>query len=75
MHTASLAASFAFATPPSSTRNALHADDPALPARGKELFPYLQEVPDPRGRRGRRYDVAVLLGFCLVGFCTGARAT
>jgi hypothetical protein len=43
----------------------------ALAALGRELLPYLEVVPDPRGRQGRRYELAVLLVLCLVGFCTG----
>ena len=74
MNPASLAASFASAALPSSARRALDAEDPAaLAALGKELIPYLQEVPDPRGRQGRRYDLTVLLVLCLVGFCTGCQ--
>jgi predicted transposase YbfD/YdcC len=74
MHTASLAASFASAVLPSCARAAVERGDPAaLTGLGQALLPYLGAVPDPRGRQGRRYELAVLLVFCLVGFCTGCQ--
>jgi predicted transposase YbfD/YdcC len=48
-------------------------DAVALVALGKELFPYLLAVPDPRGRQGRCYELEILLVLCLVGFCTGCQ--
>lgn len=74
MNPASLAASFAVDHLPSCTRLAVERGKPAaLAAFGRELFPYLLAVPDPRGRQGRRYDLAVLLVLCVVGFCTGCQ--
>jgi len=73
MNTASLAASFSTDLLPSSTRAALERGEPeALWSLGQQLFPYVATVPDPRGRRGRRYELALLLVVCLVGFCTGS---
>ena len=72
MPPASLAASFASGLVPSCTRAAVAPGPPdALVALGRELVPYLVGVPDPRGRQGRRYELAVLLVLCLVGFCAG----
>jgi predicted transposase YbfD/YdcC len=74
MPPASLAASFASIALPSSARAALQSAEPAaLVALGRQLYPYLGGVPDPRGRQGRRYELALLLGFCVVGFCTGCQ--
>src|SRR5690349_4652579 len=78
MHPAPLAVPFASLGLPSSapaTVAAVQGEAPAaLVALGKELFPYLGAVPDPRGRQGRRYELAVLLVLCLVGFCTGCQS-
>ena len=49
------------------------AETGVLSALGQELLPYLWAVPDPRGRQGRRYELAPLLVLCLVGFCTGCQ--
>lgn len=77
MNPAALAASFASTSLPSSACAACAAVRAAGPAAlgtlGRELLPYLQAVPDPRGRQGRRYDLALLLVLCLVGFCTGCQ--
>jgi predicted transposase YbfD/YdcC len=78
MHSAPLAASFSSVVLPSSVRSAVRTawegDDPAaLGTLGQALLPYVQTVPDPRGRQGRRYELAVLLVLCLVGFCTGCQ--
>ena len=74
MKPASLATSFSPTVLPSSTRAALAREEPAaLLHCSQELFPYLRAVPDPRGRQGRRYDLAGLLAVCLVGFCTGCQ--
>jgi hypothetical protein len=72
MNPASLAASFSPELLPSSTLAAVERREPAaLAALGRELLPYLEAVPDPRGRQGRRYERSVLLVLCLVRFCTG----
>ena len=56
MNAASVAASFAAVPLPSSARAVFEGDDPAVfAALGKELFPYLRQVPDPGGRQGRCY--------------------
>src|SRR4051794_37407227 len=74
MSPASLAASFSPAILPSCTRGSVQRGEPAaLAALGRELYPYLLAVPDPRGRQGRRYELAILLVLCLVGFCTGCQ--
>lgn len=74
MYPASLAASFASALLPPSTQAAVARGEPAaLAALGRELFPYLLAVPDPRGRQGRRYELVQLLVLCLIGFCTGCQ--
>jgi predicted transposase YbfD/YdcC len=72
MNPASLAASVSSTLLPPSPRAAVESGEPAaLVALSRELRPYLDGVSDPRGRQGRRYELAVLLVFCLVGFCTG----
>ena len=77
MHPTPLSVSFASLDLPSSAPAAVPtvpSEDPgALVALGRALFPYLEAVPDPRGRQGRRYDLRVLLVLCLVGFCTGCQ--
>lgn len=74
MNPASLAVSFASVVLPSSTRAVVeHGEPAALATLGRELLPYLSALPDPRGRQGRRYELAVLLAFCLIGFCTGCQ--
>jgi len=77
MHPAPLAASFSSLGLPSSppaVAAAVRREEPAaLAVLGRELVPYLLEVPDPRGRQGRRYELTVLLVLCLVGFGTGCQ--
>jgi len=76
MHTASLAPSFPTtrgSSCPLPAGAALpHADPAAWLALGEQLLPYLQEVPDPRAARGRRYPLPLLLVLCLLGLCCGS---
>ena len=74
MNPASLAASLSSVLLPSCMRAAVERGEPAaLTALGRELYPYLLAVTDPRGRQGRRYELPALLILCLVGFCTGCQ--
>src|SRR5687767_2811087 len=77
MPPAALTTSFSLAVLPASARAvivAAHTAGPTeLAALGQELAPYLREIPDPRGRQGRRYALVGLLALCLVGFCTGSQ--
>lgn len=44
-----------------------------LPARAGGLLAYLAEVPDPRGRQGRRHPLAAMLTAIVCGLLCGAR--
>ena len=47
---------------------------PALPsAPAGNLLDYLQQVPDPRGRQGRRHGLAAMLAAVVCGLLCGAR--
>lgn len=64
---------------PSSLIDALarHREDvdfPCLPARLRTLAQLLDEVPDPRRIRGRRYRIGSLLALCLVAVLGGAKS-
>ena len=43
------------------------------PARAGNLLSYLAQVPDPRGRKGRRHDLSALLTAVVCGILCGAR--
>src|SRR6266853_2043032 len=43
------------------------------PARAGSLLTYLAQVPDPRGRKGRRHDLSALLTAVVCGILCGAR--
>jgi hypothetical protein len=43
------------------------------PARAGSLLAYLAQVPDPRGRKGRRHDLSALLTAVICGILCGAR--
>jgi DDE_Tnp_1-associated/Transposase DDE domain len=43
------------------------------PARAGSLLAYLAQVPDPRGRKGRRHDLSALLTAVVCGILCGAR--
>jgi DDE family transposase len=43
------------------------------PARAGSLLSYLAQVPDPRGRKGRRHDLSALLTAVVCGILCGAR--
>lgn len=44
-----------------------------LPARAGSLLAYLAQVPDPRGRKGRRHSLAAMLAAVVCGLLCGAR--
>ena len=43
------------------------------PAPAGSLLEYLQQIPDPRGRQGRRHDFAAMLATFVCAFLQGAR--
>lgn len=43
------------------------------PARAGSLLSHLAQVPDPRGRKGRRHDLSALLTAVVCGILCGAR--
>ncbi|HEX6450486.1 MAG TPA: ISAs1 family transposase [Trebonia sp.] len=47
---------------------------PMPPARGQYLLELLAQVPDPRGRRGRRHALAGLLAVGIAAVITGSRS-
>ena len=44
-----------------------------VPARAGNLFAYLAQVPDPRGRKGRRHPISAMLTAVVCGFLCGTR--
>ena len=44
-----------------------------LPARAGNLLTYLSQVPDPRGRKGRRHSLSAMLTAVVCGLLCGAR--
>ena len=44
-----------------------------IPAPAGSLLEYLQQIPDPRGRQGRRHDFAAMLATMVCAFLQGAR--
>jgi predicted transposase YbfD/YdcC len=80
MNTASFALPFRPEVPSSYVTSSVSLPPPApgpVPgewaALGSRLAPYLQEIPDPRGRHGRRYALPWLLELCLLGLCCGCQ--
>jgi hypothetical protein len=44
-----------------------------VPAAAGKLLEYLAQVPDPRGRQGRRFSLSAMLATVVCGLLTGAR--
>jgi hypothetical protein len=51
----------------------LHGGVLVQPARAGNLLEYLMQIPDPRGRQGRRFSLSAMLATVVCGILCGAR--